>query len=249
MKRNTQEYRDKLKDDFITKAIKLHGNKFDYSQVDYINSRIQVNIICKKHGIFLQRPHSHLQGTGCRKCFTEKRTDSLCDFIAKAEKIYSNKYDYTKVIYKTALLKVIIKCPIHGEFLKTPNKHLSRKQGCPKCGRLNRKEYKRRPLNYKPMFIKKALKVHDSKYDYSLVEYIKIRVKVKIICKKHGMFTQIPANHLRGDGCPKCGFESIAKKARLRKSGWTYTNWEKAGNKSKDFKSFKVYIIRCWDEN
>ena len=55
-------------------------------------------------------------------------------------------------------------------------------------------------------FVEKAKKIHDNKYDYSKVEYINNRTKVCIICPEHGEFWQVPASHLRGCGCPKCGF-------------------------------------------
>ena len=51
-------------------------------------------------------------------------------------------------------------------------------------------------------FIEKANLVHNNKYDYSLVNYINNKTKVKIICKIHGAFEQIPDSHLRGRGCP-----------------------------------------------
>ena len=56
----------------------------------------------------------------------------------------------------------------------------------------------------KDEFIEKSKKIHDKKYDYSLVNYINVKNKVKIICQKHGVFEQIPSSHLRGSGCSKC---------------------------------------------
>lgn len=53
---------------FISKAINKHGTKYDYSLVDYIHSKSKVKIICKKHGVFEQRPNDHLNGSGCSFC-------------------------------------------------------------------------------------------------------------------------------------------------------------------------------------
>jgi hypothetical protein len=56
----------------------------------------------------------------------------------------------------------------------------------------------------KEMFILESIKVHNDKYDYSLVDYKKSSEKVIIVCKEHGKFEQRASNHLRGRGCYKC---------------------------------------------
>ena len=61
----------------------------------------------------------------------------------------------------------------------------------------------------------KSIKMHSNTYDYSLVEYVNGRTKVKIICLIHGEFEQTPQSHLNGSGCPKCGFESRINKRKL----------------------------------
>jgi len=59
--------------DFIPNAIAEHGPKYDYSEVEYIDSQTKVKIICKKHGPFLQTPNNHLSGSGCLTCGKNKR--------------------------------------------------------------------------------------------------------------------------------------------------------------------------------
>lgn len=81
-------------------------------------------------------------------------------------------------------------------------------------------------------------------YDYSQAIYEKMRNKVDIICRKHGLFRQNPANHVRGEGCPKCGGESTARKLESNPTGWTHTNWKKWGEVSTNFDSYKVYIVK-----
>lgn len=123
-------------EDFLRKSHKVHGNKYDYSKVNYINSRTKVCIICPKHGEFWQTPNKHLLGQECKLCNNEKlslmRSSTTTMFIEKAIKVHGNKYDYSKVNYVNAKSKVVIKCPIHGEFLQTPSDHLEGK-GCPIC--------------------------------------------------------------------------------------------------------------------
>jgi len=117
--------------EFIEKAKLIHGDKYEYSKVYYINNRTKVKIICPIHGVFEQTPYNHLRGDMCSACFGNKRLTTL-EFIEKAKLIHGNKYDYSKVEYKNNSTKIKITCPIHGEFEQTPNGHLN-KNGCPIC--------------------------------------------------------------------------------------------------------------------
>ena len=116
--------------EFIEKCKNLHGDKYDYSKVDYKLNDINITIICKNHGEFEQLPLNHLKGNGCYRCSGFCRTTN--DFIEKATKIHNNLYDYTKVNYEKARKQIIIICKNHGEFKQTPNDHLNG-CGCPKC--------------------------------------------------------------------------------------------------------------------
>ena len=187
--------------EFIIKAIEIHGDKYDYSKVEYIKAMEKVIIICKEHGNFEQTPNGHLDEKGCGKCSTkinaDKQRKTENQFIEEAIQIHGNKYDYSKVEYKNAKDKLIIICKEHGEFLQTPNSHLSKGSGCIKCAGCYKSNTEE--------FVKKLKEVHGDKYDYSKVEYKKANEKVIIICKKHGEFEQSPNKHLNGNGCYKCG--------------------------------------------
>lgn len=116
-------------------------------------------------------------------------------FIYKANKIHKNKYDYSIVKYNNSKTKVQIICPKHGRFEQRPNDHIQGK-GCILCAGTKKQTVEE--------FIYQANKIHDNKFDYSMVSYFNRKVKVKIICKKHGAFEQIPSDHLNGFGCSKC---------------------------------------------
>jgi hypothetical protein len=123
---------------FIVDAQKVHGNKYDYTRVNYINDNEKIEIVCKKHGSFWQRPSDHLRNkAGCPKCKGEKiillRTKPVQTFVKQAQEVHGNKYDYSKVAYKNTHTKVCIVCPKHGEFWQKPNAHISSQQGCPAC--------------------------------------------------------------------------------------------------------------------
>ena len=181
-------------EDFITKAKKVHGDRYDYSKVDYKNCKTDVIITCPIHGDFKQRPSHHLSGHGCPLCHGGKQRTTE-DFIKKARLKHGDKYDYSKVDYKNYEDNVTIICPIHGEFKQQPSIHLQG-NGCPYCGgtkKLTTAE-----------FIKKAREVHGDRYDYSKVDYKNAKTEVIIICPRHGEFKQQPYLHTIGYNCPKC---------------------------------------------
>ena len=199
-------------EEFIERAKKVHGEKYDYSKVKYINTDTKVCIICPEHGEFWQTPDNHLQGRGCYICGKEKvgilNSSNVIDFIIKAKEIHGNKYDYSKVNYKNNRTKVRIMCPEHGEFQQTPAGHLSGR-GCPICRYIS--SGNKQTSNTK-QFIEKAHEVHGNKYDYSKVEYVKNHIKVCITCPEHGEWWQTPSGHLSGRGCPVCRNNTISKK-------------------------------------
>ena len=199
-------------EEFIQKAKLIHGDKYDYSKVEYIKNSIKVIIICRDHGEFLQTPQGCLSGRGCQKCgyfsASTKQKSNEEEFIQKAKLIHGDKYDYSKVIYTTAINKIIIICKEHGEFNQIANSHLSN-HGCQKCANINNSNSKK--LNTE-IFIKKAKLIHGDKYDYSKVEYIQNDKEVIIICKKHGESYQTPIYHFNGYGCHKCSKEISIKK-------------------------------------
>ena len=186
-------------EEFIRRAKEVHGNRYDYSKVKYVNTRRKVCIICPKHGEFWQIPLHHLKGSGCPNCAGKIRLTTE-EFIRKAKEVHGDRYDYSKVEYINALKKVCIICPKHGEFWQTASEHL-RGQGCPKCA--YEKQISSSTITTEE-FIRKAKEVHGDRYDYSKVEYVNTRTKVRIICPEHGEFLQIPNNHLQGQGCPYC---------------------------------------------
>ena len=192
-------------EEFIKRAKEVHGYKYDYSKVEYKSSHTKVTIICPEHGEFEQKPSNHLNGQGCSRCGLENRSElrrcTIEDFIKKAKTVHGDKYDYSKVDYKSARTKVTIICPDHGEFEQSPNNHLLG-QGCLNCGRISMADNRRGSTED---FIKKAKEIHGDKYDYSKVDYKGSKEAVCIICSDHGEFYQKSGDHISGRGCPRCG--------------------------------------------
>ena len=233
------------KEAFIEKSKKRHGDKYDYSKINYLGSEEKICIVCPKHGEFWQTPAAHVRGNGCPKCANEKRGRfkrmSTEEFIERAKKIHGDKYDYSKVEYVNSATKVCIICPKHGEFWMMPVDHIyQQKQGCPKCSN--------RGLSSKEI-IKMFKNVHGDKYDYSKVEYTKMHDKVCIICPIHGEFWQTPSKHLKKQGCKKCGIEKRTKEKTktteqfIKEAKAVHGNKYDYSNTTYEYAFGKVHII------
>lgn len=193
--------RKSTKEEFIQKAILIHGNKYDYSLVIYVNKRTKVQIICPTHGIFWQTPDAHIQKRGCNKCAGNDKM-TFEDFVEKANIKHNFKYTYPHNPNFNNRELTVITCPIHGDFDQIPYAHLNG-NGCQKCAILDRTCT---PEEY----IEKANIVHNNRYTYPNLNYINSYSKVNITCKVHGDFSQRPDTHLQGTGCPKC-FKTASK--------------------------------------
>jgi hypothetical protein len=201
-----KQYIDTTGNSFVTKAKKIHGDKYDYTKVIYKGKNVEIEILCPIHGVFLQKPDNHLAGSGCQKCgliskARKKSEPTRKMFIERARSIHGNTYDYSKAIYINKDTNVMIICPIHGEFKQRPHNHTFGKQGCPKCGA--EKALRKKKIFATNNFYKKSRLVHGDKYDYSKVVYESAKEDVVIICPFHGEFYQTPDTHTQGAGCAK----------------------------------------------
>jgi hypothetical protein len=191
---------------FIERARKLHAGRYEYSRVELLNVAHKVEIICPDHGLFLQRPASHLKGFGCGRCGRVKTAKKLSHpherFLEDARRAHGDRYDYSQVVYVNALSKVTVVCRDHGAFRQKPANHI-RDVGCPVCGTESAAALRVRTTKE---FVCEAKAVHRDRYDYSKVAYRKSHEKVEIVCAVHGSFWASPVNHVRGNkaGCPDC---------------------------------------------
>jgi hypothetical protein len=172
----------------------------------------KVVITCPIHGNFPQTPNNHLKGYGCASCAScasESRArnnhSSTSEFISKANITHNNEYTYEKSQYTRSNAKIIITCPIHGDFRQTANSHLSGIK-CKQCALINKQHPDKSNLN---QFIIKANVAHDNKYTYDNAVYVSTHTKLKITCPIHGDFEKTPNNHINyhKQGCPMCACE------------------------------------------
>lgn len=128
---------DKSFNSFTQRAISKFGNKYYYDRSSFTKMKQSIDIYCPIHGKFEVIPSKFLTGKGCTHCTNKRVADqqrsSNTEFIIKSKLVHKDKYDYSKVVYKTAKLPVIIICPEHGEFEQTPVKHTSQGCGCSQC--------------------------------------------------------------------------------------------------------------------
>jgi len=223
--------------EFKRRAILVHGDKYDYSLVEYSGIYNKVKIVCSIHDVFEQTPKHHLNGKGCRFCAgnVKHTTES---FIKKSKEIHGEIFDYSKVIYTKAHETVILICEEHGDFTIDPSHHL-RGLGCKYCK--NNKPYKNIRNKYNLNFVEHAKNLHKDKYDYSFVKYVNAKTKVKIRCIEHNfVFEQQPSNHIQGYGCPICGGclksnkeNFIQKSIELNKDKYDYSLVEYINAKTK----------------
>lgn len=216
-------------EEFIAKAKDYHGDKYDYSKVNYINNHEKVCIICPKHGEFWQKPNSHLSCGGCPSCGNEavKKKLSLSqeEFIKRAKGVHNNFYIYDKVEYKNFSTKIIITCPIHGDFEQLPQSHLNG-HGCPKCkfdkvGKIRQKTTEQ--------FIKEATAIHKSKYSYDKTKYTSCSDPITVTCPIHGDFQVAAYTHLIAGDCPYCSGKYnlstfIEKASKVHNNYYLYNN-------------------------
>jgi len=189
------------REDFIEKAIVVHGRSYDYSPTIYLKATEKIIINCPQHGDFSQVATEHLRGRGCQSCGKAKininngRKFTQEKFIEKVQNIKGLTFE--KSIYKNRREKVIVTCKVHGDYNTTPDA-LFKGAGCRRCESLIKN------LKTQEEFLEDATNVHKGLYDYSKVEYKGSFNKVIIKCKKHSYFQQAPFTHLKGSGCPKC---------------------------------------------
>jgi hypothetical protein len=190
----------------VEKAVAVHGDKYDYSETEYVNRNTVVFVLCPTHGGFYQRPSVHLLGHGCQLCRKDKQSRETTKlqqtFISDAIRTHGLLYDYSDVDYTGTHSKITIICKAHGQFAQQPYAHLGG-AGCPACKPNHQSTAQQN-------FVDKARMVHNYKYKYDSVKYKNNRTKVLIHCPSHGSFAQSPASHLRGSGCPTCAKSNIS---------------------------------------
>lgn len=206
--RDTVEHRDirlERRANFISKAVAIYGDSYDYSSIDFIDSKTPIGLRCGLHGEFTVRPANHLNGQHCRKC--KQSANALLNakrvalrFAEKARRVHGDRFDYSRAYETDDAGRALIICPIHGEFWQLKSNHLSGR-GCRLCSNEAR-------TTTVSEFIARSREAHGDTFDYSRVlQFASTRDQVEIICRVHGSFLQIARDHMRGVACQRCSIE------------------------------------------
>jgi hypothetical protein len=186
-------------ENFLSRAAKVHGNRYDYSLVEYKRLHDPVRIICREHGEFSQSAIKHLSGQGCKKC-NRGEVWGIDEFKKKARLIHGEKYNYNAVTYEKTNKKIKIICnACKNEFDQSPNSHLSG-SGCPYCGgskKLSDNEFKELLLD-----------AHDGEIvSIDPYENMDTKITVRHTCGNEWKTTPLRLIH-RMQGCPSCALDA-----------------------------------------
>jgi hypothetical protein len=192
--------------EFLERARVIQKDNYDYSRVVFTNMNTKVEIVCDRHGSFLQTPKKHVIGQGCPRCkaltLKKKNAFSFDVFLTKCKRKHRDAYRYPNPDeYENNTSKITIECLVHGTFQQTAASHMNGR-GCQKCFDERRgTAIKERSAT---AFIEKAKLQHGDLYDYSESVYVKSHDPITIICRRHGPWVTRPSLHLSGHGCPRC---------------------------------------------
>jgi hypothetical protein len=238
---------DDKQQSWVSLAIQLHGEKYDYSKVEFINSKTPVTVICKIHGAWQCQPSLHTSKNkkrGCPACGgSQKKTTE--QFILEANIKHEDAYDYTQVKYVNSHTNVEIICPKHGSFNQSPTSHLT-KSGCPDCSKVKRLEADRQKSV--DSIQKRLLEKTSGGVQMVEATFEKINAEATFICIKHGEFTRNVNTALyNSNTCLECFKESDSSNIREQhdvelnlnkklKDGITYEPFVYIGSKKTSIK-------------
>ena len=226
----------KGQDIFIEDVIKIYGDTYDLSLVEYINNKTPVKVIHKEHGVLEIRPYTLLSKPDyIPKIRKKTKSNDKEIFIKEAIKVYGDKDDYTDTNVVSCKHNIDIRCKKHDiTFNKNIQTYLGG-WGCPSCSAENYRELRAIP---KEDYYKRANEKHDNKYTY-IDDYTTLSGVVTFICEEHGKQRKNAGSHMNGYGCKKCNITPI-KVNKRSKEGYC---------KLADSRSTMLYILKCSNEN
>ncbi len=171
-----------------------------------IRTRDNLVFTCKVHGNFKSRVSDFMKTGKCIKCSKDSFVNAAkLQFLINANAKHCDKYTYDHMVYRSSTIKIIITCPIHGDFEQLPCTHVQG-SGCKECAREMVSLH--RTID-NSIWLERFNVAHNNKYTYILPDKINLNTPIIIVCKKHGKFGVTAEHHGSGSGtCPKCSFYS-----------------------------------------
>lgn len=188
------------KEELILKFREVHGERYGYDNMVYINARTRIAIQCSVHGGFEQFIGNHLKGHGCQKCYFADQVFKQTEVIKQFQSVHGNRYDYSNSIYEGMIKKISIRCPAHGVFEQKAQDHLNGAT----CMGCYKEDLEKKRIEKKNKILSICAQLYGDRYDYSDSVYISNEVKFTVKCMEHGDFDITPRSHILGAMCPKC---------------------------------------------
>ncbi|MFL7961015.1 hypothetical protein ACEI36_01995 [Pseudomonas kielensis] len=224
---------------FIAKSRAKYDQQFGYQDAIYVDARTPLVLYCLHHSAakkFEVTPDRHFRKKGgCRQCKADgaraRHGKGRDGFIAEAQTIHGDAFDYGAVDYINAHIAVKIYCRRHErQFEQVPDVHL-RGAGCPRCkgekiSLANEPLYASKRVLF-PEFLTRARERHSDYYQYDEASYRGFNLDVTIICPEHGPFSQRAQRHAEGSDCKDCVSESL----KLTEQDWRARIHDKFGSK------------------
>lgn len=204
MARKLQTPRENL----IERVREVHGQSFTLLTEDFNNQHEVVLWECKVHGEFRASIRNILSGSGCKFCSRERsaklRSKGADYYIPLFREIHGDFFDYTKSVFSTSKSKIIVTCPVHGDFETSVGNHLKGK-ACRRCA--VDKFVKERSLTLPEIKVRlKDLHKDSLSFPYIDLEFKNKHSLITCVCEKHGVFEKKVKNLLwKPSGCNKCG--------------------------------------------
>jgi hypothetical protein len=206
--RKLSKPRDKAIEDFK----KVHGDRYIYDNINYINKKEEIEVICRIHGPFNIKPFMHLNGHGCKKCAKSGIKLSQEEFEQKVnEKLPT--IDLSEFEYVNCTTPSKCKCKTCGyEWEASYVMLINSSIGCPSCALKSR--VKKRTDTLEKFITKLKSRYPNIDYDFSKSVYVSSLTKMDVICPKHGKFEIKPNDLMNGIGCSRCNDSHLEKEVR-----------------------------------
>lgn len=196
---------------FLIRARAVHGERYSYSCDNFRDQYTVVTVTCKDHGEFKQVAKNHMRGSGCKQCAIANNADNraipFSEFVRRSLSAHKETHAYDEATYRISSEPTKIVCVRHScEFWQLPERHMTGQTGCSECAK-EKRVHKRTKTTAE--FIRDATAIHGDRYDYSETVYSGAQRKLTIMCRKHGLFSQLATNHLAGYGCAECATRKL----------------------------------------
>ena len=200
-------------DSFIKYVQETNPNNLDLSRVKFVNTTTKVEVGCNECGAWWSANPGDISGvdaSGCPECgrtatnaAVKRRNLPWEEVVRRSKEVHGDRYEYHESEdFRPDGRHISMTCRVHGLFTQKLTNHVGHGTGCPTCGKEAAAESRR--VTYEESFARSRA-IHGDLFEYPEEGYKDASTPMQIICKTHGLFSQLPYSHWSGNGCEKCG--------------------------------------------